>query len=904
MSSQVVESNPIINDPFSEPTRHWAFGAATPQIVDGRRPSGFLPPDPSGQLRIVDVLTELAVVNDLRTRVRDWRQSGYEGATRVTKDLFEHWFDSERRSSGTLPFFCQREAIETIAFLAEAPAHLTVGLSVPSAGEAYERWATKMATGTGKTLVMTLTALWSILNKAANRQDPRFVDQVLVVCPNITVRDRLTGAGGLDPSHPESVYQQFDLVPSHLQPLLGRGRIQVANWHQLAPREDPRRSVVKRGRESDTAFARRVLDGLHPSGKVLVLNDEAHHAYRFPAGVTASRSESDDIREATVWIEGLARIHRARGILRCHDYSATPMYPGSFRDRAWTPFEWIISDFALVDAIESGLVKIPRTPTDDNTGQSIPKYRNLWTHIKSVLPKRTEASDSSHPLTDYLAEADGPLKQLAGAWEETFEEWSSAARPTPPVLIVICHDTTVASLLEKHIAELGEASVELVNPPGGSPVTIRVDTDALAKAEAGLGTTATEEIRRLVATVGREGEPGEKVRCVVSVSMLSEGWDCRNVTHILGLRAFQSQLLCEQVVGRGLRRSDYSDLSQPEFVDVYGVPFQLLPIARATGGRPVPPPDYQQVHTVADRHELRIRFPRVVQVVPEVDDVLDVDWPAVEPIRVEPRFDPTETWVELDLGSPKDGMGGETQDRERAYEAFRLQRLWFRIAARLISPFGKPWLFPQAVEIAQRAVRPVSQGGCVVYGAGVDEREVCNLRYLTLIHERLAAALRPSAGDERLLPALDEYLPIGSTDGLNFSAPRDRCVEARRSHLSHAVCDSGLEKRMVEVLDRHPAVIAWVKNHRLFLEVPYLFFGKPHRYRPDFVVRLTNGLSLLLEAKGEADERDDAKKTAARRWGVAVTTWGELGPWSYEICFDERDLPGLLDARARELAPL
>ena len=169
-------------------------------------------------------------------------------------------------------------------------------------------------------------------------------------------------------------------------------------------------------------------------------------------------------------------------------------------------------------------------------------------------------------------------------------------------MIVIAHDTTVARLLENHIADLGEASPDLVNPKNGPKVTVRIDSDALGKAEAGEGNGTAEATRQIVATVGKLGKPGEQVRCLISVNMLSEGWDARNVTQILGLRAFQSQLLCEQVVGRGLRRSEMSDLTEPEFVDVYGVPFQLLPMAKATGGMPVKPPEYQNVHTVADRH--------------------------------------------------------------------------------------------------------------------------------------------------------------------------------------------------------------------------------------------------------------------------------------------------------------
>jgi type III restriction enzyme len=896
---QVIEGNPIINDPFSEPTRYWHFSGLVPEIREGRRIAGYLPASPDGELKITDEIVAFGLVNDIRDRVRSWREDGYRGSTSLTRDLLRHWFDEERRTTNTRPFFCQQEAVETIVFLAEAPDDLKVGVTVPPSGEAYTRWAIKMATGSGKTLVMALIAAWSGLNRLASRQDTRFSDQILVISPNITVRDRLIGVGGLDPRNPNSVFAEFDLIPPQYSGLIGQIHLQVMNWHQLAPKEDPKRSVVRRGRESDAAFCRRVLTDLSPSGRVLVMNDEAHHAYRFPPGGIAGRVDADEIREATIWIDGLERIHRHREILRAIDCSATPMYPSSFKDRAWTPFEWIVSDFALVDAIESGLVKIPRTPTDDNTGEAVPKYRRLWDYIKATLPKRTEAEEEAHPLTDYLAEADGPLKQLAGAWEETFVAWQEAGRQIPPVMIVICHDTNVARLLDHHIAVLGEASPDLVNPKSGPPVTVRIDTDALGKAELGAGNAAAEEIRELVSTVGKAGHPGAQIRCLVSVAMLSEGWDARNVTQILGLRAFQSQLLCEQVVGRGLRRSDYSNLSEPEYVDVYGVPFQLLPMAKSEGAAPSKPPNYTTVYAMPDRAALKVEFPRIVQVVPDIADTLDVDFDAIEPIRVTPRFDPTDTWVEFDLGTPHAGFGGEVQDRDRAYENFRIQRLLYRVAAGLIAPYSKPWLFPQALDIAQRVIRPVEDGGKVAYAQDVDHREICNLRYLTLIRERLGAALRPGEGVERFLPALDEYQPIGSTEGLNFAAPTDRCVGTAKSHLSHAVCDSDLERKMCAVLDADPDVVCWVKNHKLFLEIPYLYMGLTHRYRPDFVVYLKSGLTVLLEGKGDPDEKDDAKATAARRWVEAVNTWGGLGRWTYVICYRPKDLQAqLVDAQA------
>jgi type III restriction enzyme len=893
---QVTEQNPIVNEAFVEPTRHWEFGEGEPRLVEGRRISGYLPPvQKDGQLTITDQVIEMEHVNKIRDRVREWRQ-GYPGATAITRELFDRWFDPENEA-GTKPFFAQREAMETIAFLTEAPPDRKVGISVPRY-EAYERWAVKLATGTGKTLVMAMVIAWSGLNKAANKQDTRFADAFLVVCPNLTVKERLTGLDGLDSKHPESVYPRFNLIPTNFSGLFGQVRVLVTNWHALAEETDPKRSVVKKGRESDAAFCRRVLRELGSKRRIMVLNDEAHHAWRPPPSVRFTGEEKKEAEQATVWIRGLERIHRDREILRCLDFSATPMYPGAIKGKAWQPFEWIVSDFALVDAIESGLVKIPRIPTDDNAGRAVPKYRNLWEHVRKVLPKRGEDVEEEHPLTDYLTEVDGPLKQLAGEWEQTFVRWREAGRVAPPAIIVVCNDTKMAQLLEKHVAELGEAGPRLVNRDG-QQVTVRIDSkllgDAEARDEAETAQDAAERIRRVVGTVGKAGEPGEQVRCLISVAMLSEGWDARNVTQILGLRAFQSQLLCEQVVGRGLRRTDYTDLTQPEYVDVYGVPFQLLPFAKAGGGTIIDPPKVTQVHTVRDRAELRLEFPRVNQIVHDVGDTLRVDWDSIVPVRVTAEFDPTTTWVEFEAGLPGHGLGREIQNREIAYARFRRQSLLFRVAAQLVNALEKPWLFPQALKIVDEAIERK-----VEYGAGVDHRELCNLRYVTQLRERLTDALRPEVeGDGRLMPVLDQYEPVASTDRIAFSTAKP-CEPTRKSHISHVVADSKLELGIARVLEADERVVSYAKNDRLFLEIPYRYLGKPLRYRPDFLVKLTNGRVLLIEGKGRADEKDDAKSTAAKRWVAAVNAWGKLGEWSHHVCFKPEEAQNAVESASED----
>lgn len=901
---QVTTLNPIINDPYEEPTRHWEFGEAEPSTVEGRRESGYLPPvTKDGQLQITDHVILMAQVNDIRARVRRWREESYPGATAVTRELFERWFDPELRTLFR-PFFAQREAIETIAFLTEAPADRRVGISIYKQEE-YERWAVKMATGAGKTLVMAMLITWSGLNKAANRQDNRFTDAFLVVCPNLTVKQRLTGIEGLIPSNPQSAFKVFELIPGQMSGLLGQMRVQVINWHQLLPETDPRRSVLRRGEETEAAFCRRVLEtngNLGSKKRIMVINDEAHHAWRPPPQLNLTGEERRDAEQATVWIQGLDKVQHDREILRCIDFSATPMYPGHFKDKAWKPFEWIVSDFALVDAIESGLVKIPRIPTDDNAGRAVPKYRNLWVHIQDKLPKRAaESQEESHPLTSYLAEADGPLKQMANEWEETFERWRKTGKQVPPVMIVVCNETKMAALLEKHIAQMGEASPLLVNKGNETP-TIRIDSAILADAEsrdeAETASDQAERLRKVVSTVGKDGEPGEQVRCLISVAMLSEGWDARNVTQILGLRAFQSQLLCEQVVGRGLRRTDYTNLSEPEYVDVYGVPFQLLPFAKADRSTVIEPPKITAVHTMRDRTGLLLEFPRVVQVVYDVGDTLEVDIESIEPIRVSAEFDPTSTYVEFEAGAPGRGIGGETQDRSRAYERFRLQKLLFRVAAQITKPYEKPWLFPQAVQIVKSVIE-----NKVIYEKGVDPRELCNLRYVQILINQISAALRPGEGRSgTLLPVLDEYEPIGSTEGIAFSTTKE-CEPTTKSHISHAVCDSKLEKGMVQQLEQNPHVVAYAKNDRLFLEIPYRFFGRTLRYRPDFLVLLDNGNRLLLEGSGRDDEKKHAKATAARRWVAAVNAWGPLGVWHHAVCYKESEVAAAV-TQARTSRPV
>ncbi len=561
----LIVDNPIVNSPFGEPTRYWAYEEGQPVLREGRRSAGYYlkaRTRGSQEALLEEQFVPLETVNTIRQRVRDWRQRNYPGVTPVTRQVLNHWNGPERERK---LFFCQREAAETLIWLIEASPAERQGIVLPTdpassqagrAGEGLTRYACKMATGSGKTVVMGMIVAWQVLNKLANPQDKRFSDAVLIVCPNLTIKERLQV---LLPWKPGNYYDKFDLLPRGMMERLQQGRFQITNWHVFQPKDDSRsRSVVQRGVESTAAFCRRALKDLGSKQNVLVINDEAHHAYRpapLPEEVRArlSPEQIEEREEATVWMGGLDKIHAVRGINFCVNFSATPFFiKGSGYDEG-APFPWIVSDFGLVDAIESGIVKIPRVPVDDNTGALIPKYFRLWENINRQLSasERQTIRRRAKPES-VLREAEGALATPASEWKKAFDAFEQAGSPIPPVLIVVCDNTDLSKLVYEYIAK-GNVLPELENREGQAEITFRIDTRLLAEAESAIeGETkqqAAERLRKIVDTVGKtewEGDeepPGKGIRCVVSVGMLTEGWDAQNVTQILGLRAFTSQLL-------------------------------------------------------------------------------------------------------------------------------------------------------------------------------------------------------------------------------------------------------------------------------------------------------------------------------------------------------------------------
>jgi len=856
----------------------------------------------------------LDLVNLIRERVMAWRGRDYSGVSSITRQLLNHWNDPERERR---LFFCQREAAETLIWLVEAPPAEKQGISIPK-DNSLTRYACKMATGSGKTVVMGMVIAWQVLNKLTNPQDRRFSDAVLLVCPNLTIRERLQV---LLPWKFNNYYDKFDLVPRRMMELLQQGRFEITNWHLFIPKDDSRsRSVVQRGVESNSAFCRRVLKELGSKQNILVINDEAHHAYR-PAQpptdeemaqllVEEREQLKEEFQEATIWVGGLDRINTVRGINFCADFSATPFYIKGSGCEEGAPFPWIVSDFGLVDAIESGIVKIPRVPVDDNTGALIPKYFRLWEHINQQLPasERQTARRRAKPES-ILREAEGALATLASEWRKTFDEFKRAGSLVPPAIIVVCDNTDLARLVHEHIAR-GHVLTELENRDSHE-VTLRIDTRLLKEAESAVeGETrqeAAERLRRMVDTVGKtewEGAgdpPGRHIRCVVSVGMLTEGWDAQNVTQILGLRAFTSQLLCEQVVGRGLRRINYDDFSEPEYVDVYGVPFEVIPVKKKPVGRS----EIQKVSTLIralpERKHLEITFPRVDGYIFDVRQRIRVNLDNVPYLTIDPTSEPTEVVVKpavgYRIGRPdRLGPGPEVlHDRNPFHQEKHLQSSVYEIAAELTQRLRdkrEDWsvrhlLFPQVLNIVWEYLEQR-----VVLTADALIEDIALQKYKQRIIERLAEAIEPDtqAGEPPILPVIERFRPFGSTSEVLLRTVR-LAVGTTKSHISHVVLDtSKWEHSVAYYLEQIPEVAAYAKNDHLDFTIIYEWQGVRHEYRPDYLIRLRreNGgeLIVILEVKGFETEQDRQKEIAAKRWVRAVNHHDQLGRWVFCVCHD------------------
>ena len=1053
-SVTVVEvDQPIINSPFSEPAWHWKIEMGKePVKAKGRRRASYFYRVPErvgrGRLRTDEAdffesekgeEVELEIVNAIRERIAEWRIGSrsdgipYDGISPVTRELLDLWRSEERKER---LFFAQIEAVETIIFLVEAADIYRKGLpKIPrdkpgaeaqsSGVRAFTRYACKMATGSGKTTVMGMLAAWSILNRFASRGDARFSDTVLIVCPNVTIRERLQE---LDPARGDlSLYRTRQLVPPHRMEELRRGEVMIANWHRLAKKEvntvnGVSANVVKTGEavaivknegrgnesveikyyESDKAWFKRIRrelgSGRGSSARWLVFNDEAHHAYR--RGDAVKRTDSDEtadastdseprgvstpitgagrgggapsvfldedinlakknMREATIWIEGLDRVGRmaggrSHGIGLCVDLSATPFYIQGSGNEVGKPFPWIVSDFGLLDAIESGLVKIPQISTRDQSGAPEPAYFNIWRWMEKKM-KKDGRSDEITPQV-VLRHASTPINLLAQEWHHRFKEWTDAEsgnfqRTVPPVFIVVCRDIAIAREVHDWLANGNDsygASPEWFLNESDREVTVRIDSSAIDDIEQGVGKDNTRRLRYILDTVGRLEWPGAKVpddwsaliarhnkkveddesgsmrwiderippgrdvRCIVSVSMLTEGWDANTVTHIVGLRPFGSQLLCEQVVGRALRRRHYvldekTDMFREEVATVFGVPFEIVPFKAKPSGPQLPQPVQRHIHAVPEKAQYEITVP-VVEGYHQTQtfDVL-VDWNGVSKLTVDPMELPQS--VDLDaLTAPEGRLAayGPGKTVRLSLADWRVQFREQQVAFRLAGEVCRRWQEDKGTEAVpvQTLFPKVVRAAMHFLAEKVDARGDSEPRdilahgvYMEVAVESLIEAIRIGA---RLDEGEVAVIPCGSaglrsTRHVDFHTAKPT-YPARRCHLNEMVADTAIwEQSAANVLDSHPGVLRWVKNEGLKFKIPYRYRGRTANYLPDFVVETDLGESVIVEVKGRVRDVDDAKAKAAVRWTEAVNRLGTHGRWRYVMVTDPQTLGPLLD---------
>ena len=699
-------------------------------------------------------------------------------------------------------FFCQIEAIETAIWLVEAPDHEKQGIEIQGDGSDWQRLCLKLATGTGKTVVMAMIIAWQALNKLASPQDSRFSRNILVVAPGLTVKDRLQV---LKPENPENYFQEFRLLDSTMWQELQRATVDVTNWHTLAPiNENYGPKVVKKGPESAEAFVRRVMKKFGNASNILLINDEAHHCHR-----PTEDEEKEVQEEATVWVSGIDRIHKARKVLRCYDLTATPFKPTGRNNQDEMLFPWIVSDFGLNDAIESGLVKTPKIAIRDDSaaGPDLKsKLFHIYPHVKDDLNQRKKPQEG---LPDLVQNA---VNILGADWLSEKELWSKQDPPreTPPVMIIISNRTETAARLEYFfkngvvaIDELGEASKLL-----------RIDQDALDKLEseetasAGSKDNLVKKERERFNTVGKVGKPGENVQCVLGVNMLSEGWDARTVTHILGLRAFSSQLLCEQVIGRGLRRISYDtyydekqqiDLYEPEYVTVFGVPFTFLPVEGKEGTPRVEKPK-TKIQPLQDRMDREIKWPHVLRVDHKLNYFLDLDESKIDPLLLSAEDTPTVVEVAPVIeGKPKFDQLNEIV-LEKLAEQHRLQHYLLHGAVSLHKDFGKNWAgdagthIEQATKILDKFIHSSKIEVKLPLFYGTEKlRSILIALNMQKITNHIGNAIRSSSKEAPSL-ILDPVRPVRSTASSMTWYTTKPAQPVKKSQISHIVIDSGWEK--------------------------------------------------------------------------------------------------------------
>jgi type III restriction enzyme len=981
--SDLFFDRPIINSPYEYPRQHWELddsGQPTGTLIPARRRAKFLVPIPKPKKRRAEqkeLLYEDAaglsteaqaydptpIINELRVRVDRWRELRDPRDWRVsptTTRLLQHWRNHEFAS--LRPFFCQIEAVEVAIWLTEVAPEMGregriflehLANANEGANPDLSRLALKLATGAGKTTVMAMLIAWQTINAVRSPNSRRFTRGFLVVTPGLTIKDRLRV---LQPNDPDSYYRSRELVPNDMVADLDRAKIVITNYHAFKLRETVQLSkggrLLLQGRggeelstlESEGQMLQRVMPELMGIKNILALNDEAHHCYREKPSDDSSEGDlkGDDLDEAKknteaarLWIGGLEAVQRKLGLRHVIDLSATPFFLRGSGYAEGTLFPWTMSDFSLMDAIECGIVKLPRVPIADNvTGETMPVYRNLWEHIRKDMPKKGRGKSKQLDPEQLPTKLLNALEALYGHYEKTVALWREAGTSVDPCFIVVCNNTSTSKLIYDFLAgyeyeddagmtgfKKGRHELFRNFDDNGTPIprmrTLLIDSEQLDSGDAldpKFRAAAGPEIERfrrelkergehqraenlsdqdllreVMNTVGKKGRLGESIRCVVSVSMLTEGWDANTVTHILGVRAFGTQLLCEQVIGRALRRQSYElgpdGLFPVEYADVLGIPFDFT--AKPQPAKPQPPRETVHVRALGERQDLEIRFPRVMGYRVELPNQrLSANFTADSTFELTPD-------VVGPSKSVNSGIIGETAVLDLAHTAdTRYSTIVYKLAFRLAEKWrddegdARQNLFNELKKVARQWLDQhlVCKGGTypaqILYPSLLDQ--AC---------DRIIAAIVSEYDKERPIKALlDPYNPVGSSRHVNFFSSVKTRWETRvdRCHVNWAICHSDWEAEFCRVVEEHPQVRAYVKNQGLGFEVPYRHGGEVRHYQPDFIVRVDDGrgdddpLHLVVEIKGyRGEDAKDKAETMKTYWVPGVNNLGSFGRWDF-----------------------
>lgn len=983
MDNQFFEK-PILNSPYDYPARHWELdhGQPTGQISEVRRRADFITPIPkpkkkkgsSGELFNEDMglsssgqkYDPISIINEIRTHVDRWRKLPPSAwmVTPETARLLQHW--RHHNFQDVRPFFCQVEAVETAIWLTEvAPkmgkqtAHLLASVEGASqeANPGLLRVALKLATGAGKTTVMAMLIAWQTVNAVRQPSSKKFTRGFLVVAPGLTIKDRLRV---LQPNDPDSYYQKREIVPADMLEDLQRAKIVIRNYHAFKLRErlelaSGTRALLK-GRtgeemqtlETEGQMLQRVIPDLMGMKNIIVLNDEAHHCYREkPLDPDDEDLKGDEKKEADenneaarLWISGLEAVQRKLGLGRIFDLSATPFFLRGSGYAEGTLFPWTVSDFSLMDAIECGIVKLPRVPVADNIpGNEMPVFRNLWEHIRSKMPKKGRGKGAALDPLSLPLELQTALEALYGHYEKTYALWQAAGISVPPCFIVVCNNTATSKLVYDFISGFNRAnddgSSQLVpgrlalfrnhdehGNPLARPRTLLIDSEQLESGEAldkNFHEMAADELdrfrreiiertgnaesandlsdsdilREVMNTVGRQGRLGESIRCVVSVSMLTEGWDANTVTHVLGVRAFGTQLLCEQVIGRALRRQSYALNEEGrfnvEYADVLGIPFDFT--AKPVVAPPQPPRETVHIKALSpERDHLEIRFPRVSGYRVELpEEQLRADF------NDESRLVLTPEIVGPSITNNAGIIGEAVNLNLKHLGDLRYSTLLMNLTQHLLmTKWRDPGQEPQLHLFGQlkRITREWLDNWLVCKG-DTYPAQLMYKQLADLACERITSAItRAEMGSCPVRALPDPYNPAGSTRHVSFNTSKQSRWETigppPKCQINWIVLDSDWEAEFCRVAEAHPNVRAYVKNHNLGLEVPYRYLAETRRYIPDFILRIDDGrgeddlLNLIVEIKGyRGEDAKEKKATMDTYWIPGVNQLGSYGRWAF-----------------------